>query len=123
MLRSLLESGRGKCHVVIDLGDYSSVVQRAGRNRYRYQYHFVPVVARALILVHHRDEVTDVVECKGIVHGRTGLAVAGSIRGTIVCNLVFLEEAVQTVFLYHQDSRRYIKLIFVVVISIVESWE
>ena len=108
---------------MIDLGDYSSVVQCAGCYRYRYQYHLVPVVARALVLVHHRDEVTDVVECKGIVHGRTGLAVAGCIRGTVVCNLVLLEETVQTIFLYHQDGGRHIKLIFVVVISIVESWE
>ena len=80
------------------------------------------LLALSLVLIHGRNQVGDILECIGILVG-AGSAVACRIRSTIVCQLALFEERLQTVFLYHQDGAWCSKVICVVFVCIVESWE
>ena len=108
---------------MIDLGNHGSIVLCTCGQGHRYQHHLVPVFTLALVLVHRSNQITDVIEGIGILHACRVLVVRSRIGSAVVCQLVLLEEGIQTVFLYHQDSRRNTELIVVVVIYIIHSWE
>ena len=64
----------------------------------------------------------DILECIGILIS-TCTAVACGIRSTAICQLALFEERLQTVFLNHQDGAWCSKVVWVVFVSIVESWK
>ena len=107
---------------MINLGDDGSISLCGCDDVYRNQYYFIPVFPLALVLIHGRNQVGDILECIGILVG-AGTAVACRIRSTIVSQLALFEERLQTVFLNHQDGAWCSKVVWVVFVFIVESWE
>ena len=107
---------------MINLGDDGSMSLCGCDNVYRNQYYFIPVFSLALVLIHGRNQVGDILECIGILIS-TCTAVACGIRSTAICQLALFEERLQTVFLNHQDGAWCSKVVWVVFVVIVESWE
>ena len=107
---------------MINLGDDGSIALCGCDDVYRNQHYFIPVFPLALVLIHGRNQVGDVLECIGILVG-AGTAVACRIRSTVVSQLALFEERLQTVFLNHQDGAWCSKVVWVVFVFIVESWE
>ena len=107
---------------MIYLGDDCSIALFNRDDAYRNQYNLIPVFTLALVLIHGRNQVGDVLECIGILIS-TCIAVACGIRSTAICQLALFEERLQTVFLNHQDGAWCSKVVWVVFVFIVESWE
>ena len=107
---------------MINLGDDGSIALCGCDDVYRNQYYFIPVFPLALVLIHGRNQVGDILECIGILVD-AGTAVACRIRSTAICQLALFEERLQTVFLNHQDGAWCSKVVWVVFVFIVESWE
>ena len=107
---------------MINLGDDGSIALCGCDDVYRNQYYLIPVFTLAFVLIHGRNQVGDILECIGILVG-AGTAVACGIRSTAICQLALFEERLQTVFLNHQDGAWCSKVVWVVFVCIVESWE
>ena len=107
---------------MINLGDDGSIALCGCDDVYRNQHYFIPVFPLALVLIHGRNQIGDILECIGILVG-AGTAVACRIRSTVVSQLALFEERLQTVFLNHQDGAWCSKVVWVVFVCIVESWE
>ena len=61
------QSGRSERHIVIYLGDDSSMALCNRDDAYWNQYNLIPVFALALVLIHGRNQVGDILECIGIL--------------------------------------------------------